>query len=72
MVGKELKVLAMYLPQFHRTPENDAWWGEGFTDWVAVKNAKKRFFVLVFFFGLVYNTHGQTVRRPALGVLLDW
>lgn len=35
-----MRVLAMYLPQFHRVRENDEWWGEGFTDWVTVKNAK--------------------------------
>lgn len=34
-----MKVLAMYLPQFHNVPENDKWWGKGFTDWVAAKNA---------------------------------
>lgn len=35
----EIKLIANYLPQYHQIPENDKWWGEGYTDWVATKNA---------------------------------
>ena len=37
------KIIANYLPQYHSIPENDMWWGEGYTDWVAVKNSKPLF-----------------------------
>lgn len=35
-----MKILSFYLPQFHETPNNNKWWGKGYTEWVAVRNAR--------------------------------
>lgn len=46
-----MKILALHLPQFHRTKENDKWWGEGYTEWTCVKKAKP-----------IYKDHVQPIK----------
>lgn len=39
----DTKLICFYLPQFHETVDNNKWWGKGYTEWNAVRNAKSFF-----------------------------
>ena len=52
---KEVKTVGIHFPQFHQIPENDRFWGEGFTEWTFLKDAIRK---------LDIGTYNHDIRKP--------
>ncbi|MEY3881523.1 MAG: hypothetical protein RIQ94_2319, partial [Pseudomonadota bacterium] len=61
------RVIAFYLPQFHPTPENDEWWGNGFSEWTNVASAKFSEWTNVASAKPLFEGHEQPVIPADLG-----